>query len=116
MFMIMFVLDETTHLDEILDAWTKDGVTGATVIESTGLHRRLKHLPMRYAYGTSPFEEEGNFTVFVAVEDEGMIQKCLDSIERVVGNLNEPGTGIFTAWPLSMTKGIRQREGKGGDQ
>ncbi len=36
MFMIMFVLDEITHLDEILDAWTKIGISGATVVESTG--------------------------------------------------------------------------------
>ena len=73
MFMIMFVLDEITHLDEILDAWTKIGISGATVVESTGLHRRLKHLPMRYSFETSPFEEEGNITVFVVVEDETMI-------------------------------------------
>ena len=110
MFMIMFVLDETTHLDEILNAWTKIGVTGATVVESTGLHRRLKHLPMRYAYGESPFKEEGNITVFVVVEDEDMVNKCMESIEKVVGDLCEPGTGVFTAWPLMITKGIHRKD------
>ena len=110
MFMIMFVLDETTHLDEILDGWTKIGVTGATVVESTGLHRRLKHLPMRYSFGSSPFEEEGNISVFVVVEDEIMVQRCLQAIEQVVGDLNEPKTRVFTAWPITMSKGIRSFE------
>ena len=110
MFMIMFVLDDTSHLDQVLDAWSNLGVSGVTVIESTGLHRHhLKHVPMRYAYGDTSLEESGNSTLFAIVESEHMIQLCLQSIEQIVGDLDEPNTGVFSAWPLTITKGIPLR-------
>ena len=107
MFMIMFVLDDPTVLDQILDAWTDIGLSGATIIESTGLHRRrLKLIPMRYTYGNTLLEEKGNTTLLLIVENEGKIQACLQAIEKIVGDLDKPNTGVFSAWPLSFTKGI----------
>jgi len=107
MYMIMFVLDDNSHLDQILDALSDLGLSGATIIESTGLYRRqLKRVPMRYAYGDSPLEEKGNTTLFVIVEGEQRVQLCLQAIEQVVGDLDAPNTGVFSAWPLTITKGI----------
>ncbi|PKO16563.1 MAG: hypothetical protein CVU39_07000 [Chloroflexi bacterium HGW-Chloroflexi-10] len=107
MFMIMFVLDDISHLDQILDAWSKQGISGATIIESTGLYRRqLKRIPMRYAYGGAPMEEKGNITLLVIVENEQKVQLCLKEIEQIVGDLDGPNTGVFSAWPLTITKGI----------
>lgn len=86
MFMIMFVLD----------AWSNLGVPGATIIESTGLHRHhLKHIPMRYAFGDISLEENGNSTLFAIMESENMVQLCLQSIEQIVGDLDEPIQGHF---------------------
>ncbi len=110
MFMIMFVLNDTSHLNQILDAWSNLGASGATIIESTGLHRyKLKHLPMRYTYGDTSLEESGNYTLFTIVESENSVQLCLQSIEQIVGDLDEPNTGVFSAWPLTITKGIPLR-------
>ena len=102
MYMIMYVLDDTTSLDKILDAWSKLGVSGATIIESTGLYRRrLQHIPMRYSYGGSPTDETGNSTLFVIVQNEELVHSCLQVIESIMGDLNNPNTGVFTAWPHS---------------
>ena len=110
MFMIMLVLDDNSFLDPVFEAWSGLGVSGATIIESTGLYRRqLKHIPMRYAYGDTELEEDGNSTLFVIVESEKMVQACLQAVEQIVGDLNGPNTGVFSAWPLSITKGIPSR-------
>lgn len=110
MFMIMFVLDDVSHLDPILEAWSNLKVTGATIIESTGLNRyRRKHVPMRYAYGDMSLEESGNTTLFVIVESEDKVQLCLQAIEQIVGDLDKPNTGVFSAWPLTITKGVPLR-------
>jgi len=107
MFMIMFVLDDRSFLDQVLTAWSEVGVSGATIIESTGLYRHhVKHIPMRYTYGDSSSDEMGNITIFAIVENEALIQLCLQRVEKIVGNLDNPNTGIFSAWPLSITKGI----------
>ena len=110
MFMIMCVLDDNSHLDEILSAWTDLGVSGTTIVDSTGLHRRhLKHIPMRYTYGGTSAEETGNSTLFAIVESQAMVQSCVDAVEQAVGDLDQPDTGVFSAWPLSVTKGVPSR-------
>jgi nitrogen regulatory protein PII len=109
MFMVMFVLDNVDYLDEVLEKWSELGVTGATIIESSGLHRRQQQrIPMRFNYsGEGVTEEIGNITLFTIVLDKGMIEKCLEAAESVVGDLDAPNTGVFSAWPLMATKGVR---------
>ena len=107
MYMIMFVLDNNDRLDTVLKAWAGEGVTGATFFETSGLNRqRRKHIPMPYTYGGMDMDEEGNTTLFAIVKDEAMAKACLKSAEAVVGDLDEPKTGVFSAWPLAFTKGI----------
>ncbi len=40
MYMVMFVLDDSTLLDDVLDAWYSAGITGATIFESNGIFRQ----------------------------------------------------------------------------
>jgi len=106
MFMIMFVLDDPEKLPDILDGWEKAGVTGVTIIESTGMHRvKRKFLPIGYLpayYGHS----ENHQTLIAVVEKEDLIKTCLEAAEAVVGDLMQPNTGIFAAWPLHTVKGM----------
>ena len=107
MYMIMFVLDDVSLLDQLLKSWSDFGIKGATIVESSGLHRQMiKSVPMRYSYGETATEETGNVTLFVMVQSEKMVNICLQVIEAVVGDLNEPNTGVFSAWPIIKTKGI----------
>jgi len=104
----MFVLDDPGFLTQILKAWANHGITGATIIESTGAFRHLnKHIPMRYSYGATTDIESGNITIFVIVEDQSKIQLCLELIEQIIGDLNGPNTGIFASWPLTLSKGFQ---------
>jgi len=46
MFMVLCVIDDPGKVDEVLEALEAGGVTGATIMESTGLHRkRDKSIP-----------------------------------------------------------------------
>ncbi len=108
MYMIMFVLDDPQRADELLIRWEKAGVSGATMVESSGLHRRLRKLiPMRYVfqYG-SDYVEESHLTFFAIVPDEATVQACLEATEALIGDLSRPNTGVFAAWPLSWVKGL----------
>lgn len=113
MYMIMFVLNDIQLTDAILESWSSIGISGATIIESSGLHRRLKKsIPMRYAFNISESVETGNLTFFVMVETDRMVKACLESIEKITGDLNEPNTGVFSAWPILTVKGIPIQEQK----
>lgn len=107
MFMIMLVLDNLNLLDQVLDAWSEAQISGCTIVESSGLYRRqVKHIPLRYVYGTSVPQESGNVTLFAVVENENLVQACLAATEKVTGDLDQPDTGIFAAWPVYLTKGM----------
>ncbi|NMC79024.1 MAG: hypothetical protein GYA59_06665 [Chloroflexi bacterium] len=110
MYMILFVLDNPKKLDEILDAWEGIGIEGVTIAESTGIHRRHAQrirLPMRFmAEPLVMGGEEGNYLLFTIVKEEEMVQKCIQATESIIGNLDDPNTGVLAAWPLSVVRGL----------
>ncbi len=118
MHMIMFVLDDPDHLDAVLDAWDTVGVSGVTIVESSGIQRRRVErgrLPVRFAFEQiAPTTESGNYTLFALVYGEETVRKCLAAAESVVGDLDGPNTGVLAAWPLTIVKGVPQ--GAGGNE
>jgi len=111
MFMIMLVLDKPELLDHVLEAWSQAGVTGCTIVESSGMYRRqVKRIPMRYSYEGSSGQENGNLTIFAVVQRQALIDACLAAAENITGDLNLPDTGIFAAWPLLVTKGVAAQD------
>ena len=110
MYIIMFVLDDPQKLDNVLDAWDEIGVRGVTIIESTGIQRRLKQrkrIPMRFSIDPISFGgEEGNYTLFTIVKSIDLIDNLTLATEKIVGSLDNPNTGILIAWPLNYVKGI----------
>lgn len=111
MYMLMLVLDDPEKLRAVLSAWENAGISGATIIESTGMQRvraRKKHVPLLFPFnqvGTS-HEEEGHLTLFTILQNEESVQKCVRATEAVTGNLDLPNTGILAVWPITYVKGI----------
>jgi len=109
MFNILFVLDDPEKLPEILEAWENAGIGGVTILESTGMQRvKRRMFPMRYLPVVYE-QEESHLTLMAIVDDEQLIQACLQATEAVIGNLEEPNTGIFAAWPLAVVRGIPKK-------
>ena len=111
MFMVMLVLDNPNQLDAVLASWSEIGITGATILESTGIHRyqAAKRVHARYGIGLGALtDESANCTLLAMVPDEGTATACLCATEEVVGDLDGPNTGVFAAWPLALTKGAPQ--------
>ena len=110
MYAILFVLNNPNHLDKILEAWDSAGVGGVTIIESTGIHRRSQQklrIPMRYQFmPLSVGVEEGNVTLFTVVSDKQKVNLCLEKAEEIVGDLNDPDTGILVSWQVDFVKGV----------
>jgi nitrogen regulatory protein PII len=109
MYMAFFVLDDPDKLPKVLEALEQGGISGATIVESTGLHRQQKkHVGLRYVYSSPLLDEMDNISVFTIVPDLLAVETCLKCVESVVGDMNNPDTGIFTAWELGIVKGLTQ--------
>lgn len=107
MFMVFFVLDNVALLTEVLESWAKAGIKGTTIIESTGIHRRLaQRIPMRFLFQSDQSIEKGNCVLMAIVDSEELVKRCLEATESLVGDLDLPNTGVFAAWPLMLVKGV----------
>lgn len=107
MYFVLVVIDDPSEVDRVLEQLKSGGIAGATIIESTGLHsKQQKRIPLRYSYGGAEQEETDNLTLFAIVQNRQEAERCREIVESVVGDLDQPNTGIFAAWELDMVKGV----------
>jgi len=115
MHMLLFVLDDPNKLDQVLNAWESIGVTGVTILESTGINRHKQHQLAGKAFMAGinrlmQYDEEGHYTLFTIVKGADKVRACIEITETVVGNLKEPNTGVIAAWPVGIVKGVPNPE------
>ncbi|MBK7894247.1 MAG: hypothetical protein WAS33_18955 [Candidatus Promineifilaceae bacterium] len=110
MYMLIMVLDDTSHLNDVLTAWDQAGVGGVTIIESTGLNRVLQRHSADMAFvGFSQMFGSGRVghnTLFTVIEDLELAETAVAATEAVLGDLTEPDKGIIFALPVAKTWGL----------
>jgi nitrogen regulatory protein P-II 1 len=113
MYLVLFVLNEAEHLEDVLDAWERTGVSGVTILHSSGLGRVRKDRGLRDDLPLMPslkalFEHEEYFsrTLFSVVKDDSMAERLVQATEKVVGDLHRPGKGLIVVLPLLKVYGL----------
>jgi hypothetical protein len=110
MYMLIMVLDDSSRLNEVLEAWIEAGVKGVTILESTGVNRVLPRdsaSPM-FAGFTQIFGSGrvGHNTLFAVIDDLEIADAAVTATEGILGDLTKPHTGIIFAVPVSKTWGL----------
>lgn len=110
MYMLIMVLDDTAHLNDVLTAWDKAGVGGVTIIESTGINRVLQRHSADMAFvGFSQMFGSGRVghnTLFTVIDSLEMAETAVAATEIVLGDLSKPDTGIIFVLPVAKTWGM----------
>lgn len=109
MYMVYFVLHDADHLDDVIKAWQAVGVTGVTIHESTGAYsRQITPVGARYLFTMprSTRAEKASYTLVSIVPDVAVVEQCVTAAESVVGNLDDPNTGVLVAWELDVVRGV----------
>ena len=114
MYLIVFVLDDPDKLEDLLNAWEETGTGGATVLVSTGRHRLSNEgfrddIPLMP--GLDDFYkrvEDYHRTLFTIVKDDDVLDKVVAATQRVVGDLNQPNTGILVVLPTAQVYGLEK--------
>ena len=114
MYLILFVLDDPDKLQGLLGAWEDAGTSGATVLVSTGMNR-MRSGAIRDDIPLMPGLddlykriEEHHRTLFTIVKDDDVLKKIVDATRSVVGDLNEPNTGILVVLPAAQVYGLEK--------
>ena len=113
--LILFVLHDAEKLRVLLDAWKQAGVSGATVLFSTGLGRidqanalrdDLPLIPSLEDFLPKP--ERLSRTIFTMIDEDAIVDKVVAATEQVVGDLCEPDRGLLMVLPVSQVYGLRK--------
>lgn len=117
MHLILFVLHDPDKLMDLLDAWDGAGVSGVTILPSTGIGRLKSSDMLREDIPLIPnleellqVREKSNRTLFTLVEGQGMIDRVVKATEAIIGDLDEPNTGILTVIPVSNIYGLHRKD------
>jgi nitrogen regulatory protein P-II 1 len=110
--LVVLVLNDPEKTDEVLEAWVRAGVSGATILNSTGL---THHMPYYGARDDLPLipslssllrsQEKAHRTLFVLVPDDFNVDALIAATEKAIGRLEEPHTGILFVLPVSRVVG-----------
>jgi len=117
MYMILFVLHDPGRLDEVTNVWNETGVSGITILPSTGLKRLQESLLFRDDVPLIPtldnlleHKQTLNRTLLTVVPSEQMVDKVVAATESVIGDLNLPNTGILVVIPIARAYGLDRKD------
>ena len=117
MYMILFVLHDPSRLKEVLDVWHESGVSGITILPSSGLKRLQESNIYRDDIPLIPSlenlleqKETLNRTLFTIVPSEKMVDKIIEVTQSLIGDLNLPNTGILAVIPIARVYGLDRQD------
>lgn len=114
--MILFVLNDPAKLRDLLSAWKEAGAGGATVLFSTGMGRISLASPLRDDLPLMPSlndlygsHEEFSRTLFTLVKDEETVARITTATRSLVGDLDQPDTGLLVILPVELAEGLEKK-------
>lgn len=112
-YLLIAIINDLTKCHEVLNAWEEAGVSGVTILESTGLARikaaardDLPLIPSLRDLLTS--HEFHHRTILTVVEDEETVGRLAEITQRVIGDFSQPDTGLMFAVPVARAWGLRK--------
>lgn len=106
--LLIAVINEEERLDEILSGMVELGITGATIIGSEGMGRVLSHdIPIFAGLeAIASRSRPQNQTIFSVIREDDKVEGVLNLIREIVGDLENPATGIAFTVPVSQVVGL----------
>jgi len=106
--LLVLILNKVEKLEEVLEGYLEVGITGATIIESVGMgHFLSEEVPifagLRFMFaGAKPH----NKLILSVITDEKE-KPAIRLLKKILGDLNEPGTGIVFSIPADTVEGLK---------
>lgn len=108
--LLVLVLNKPEHLSEVMKAFRRVGVKGATIIDSVGMGRaRAEHHLTPLVAGLMRVLDNGhhyNKTILSVIEDEDVMRKAIEETDRIV-DFDKPGSGIIFTLPVDLVRGMK---------
>jgi nitrogen regulatory protein PII len=106
--LLVCVINREEKVDEILSGFLDLGVKGATVVGSEGMGRLVSRgVPVLAGLQELlSLSRPNNTTIFSVIETKEKAEAAVRLIERIAGDLDDPGSGIVFTVPVTRTVGL----------
>ena len=119
--LVSMVIHDPGKIDQVVRAWVGAGVSGLTLLDSSGLAHHLHDQALRDDLPLFPSmrhllqsPERQNRLLFSVVADAFDVDRLIQATEAAIGRLDDPGTGILFVLPVSRVAGLQPRAGAAG--
>lgn len=113
---IFLVLDDLEYETAVFDAWETAGVTGITVLDSTGLGRMRRRAGLRDDMPLMPSLRalmnaggDHHRTFITVVDGEELVERVINATQDILGDMAMPNTGILFVTPVTRVVGVPRR-------
>lgn len=106
--LVIIVLNKTDLLDELLTEFMNNDLSGATVLDSSGMgHLISNQFPMFSMFAELDDEKENNSkTILKVVRSIEERERTEELVEKIIGDFKDPDAAIMISLPVSSAKGI----------
>jgi hypothetical protein len=114
-FLVVLIVDDPEDCPAILDEWESLGVTGVTILESSGMVRMRKaalgdDIPLMP--GLRDFleaREEPHRTLLSVVDGQEKVDRMAAAAQEIIGDLDHPHTGFLFILPVLQAYGLGRK-------
>lgn len=106
---LVLILNKVDLLDKLLNSLSDNGITGGTILNSTGMAKSLAKDETSGIFGSlrlflDPNRKESKTLLFV--QNEETILKTIKIIKSIV-DLSKPDSGIIFTMPIDFVEGLK---------
>jgi len=107
---LVLILKKVELVEELIKQLAESGITGGTIIDGTGMASALANIEDLPMFGLlrsilAGDEKEACKIILFVLKDETAIL-TREIIKRVIGDFNEPNTGIMFSVPITYVEGL----------
>lgn len=112
MHLLVLIVNKVNKLEDLIVAFSKVGIKGATILDSYGMAKVLSNhkedLPLFGSLRMLLNEKRPfNKTIITVIKDE-QVEPALSCIREVIGDLSKPNVGIVFTIPINYVEGLRE--------
>jgi nitrogen regulatory protein PII len=113
MYLLVTILKQTQPLSDIVAGFAKIGITGSTALNGTGMGRVLMQAKVSLMSSDHINKvitdlESSNKIILTVIKDKNTLDRAIEIVKSLCGDLCEPGKGILFAMPLEVVEGFQK--------
>ncbi len=108
--LLVLILKRTEIFNELIHSLANKGITGATILDGTGMAEKLANMEDIPMFGALRSilagEEKETCKVLLFAETDEQLETTRTVIKEVIGDIAAPNTGIMFALPITYVEGL----------